>query len=146
MEDNKTFTQEEVNNIVSKRLSEERAKYNLQVQQKEAEHNAEIKALREKYQKESLHTKMLSALTKANVFEPNEMVRLIKDRVHTDDKGDSYYLTDTGEHLTIEEGVNHWASKNLWAIRNDQKPGVGGRDSDGTSGDPIAKAMKLQRK
>jgi len=146
MEDNKTFTQEEVNNIVSKRLSEERAKYNLQVQQKEAEHNAEIKALREKYQKESLHTKMLSALTKANVFEPNEMVRLVKDRVHTDDTGNSYYLTDTGEHLSIEEGVNHWASKNLWAIRNDQKRGAGSFGGNFVTDDPIAKAMKLQRK
>lgn len=147
MDDNKkTFTQEEVNNIVSKRLKEEQEKFKLQLQQKDAEHNAQISALKAENRRESLQARMLNALNKHNVFEPSETVKLIKDRVHTDDTGESYYLTDTGEHLTIEEGVKHWANKNLWAVKNDQKPGAGGHGGNcGSCDDPIAKAMKLSR-
>ena len=47
MEDNKTFTQEEVNNIVSKRLAEERTKFNQQLQQKESEYNTKLKEYKE---------------------------------------------------------------------------------------------------
>ena len=147
MEENKTFTQEEVNNIVSKRLAEERAKFNQQLQQKEAEYNTSLKEYKASVQREKVHSRLLDALNKHNVIEPGEMVKLVKDRVHTDDTGESYYLTDTGEHLTIEEGVTHWANKNLWAVKNNQKPGAGSGQGamSYSNADPIAKAFKLSK-
>ena len=145
MEDNKTFTQEEVNNIVSKRLAEERTKFNQQLQQKESEYNTKLKEYKEVMQRERVQTRLLNALNKNDVIEPGEMVKLVKDRVHIDDNtGESYYLTDTGERLTIEEGVTHWANKNTWAVKNIQKPGAvsGGVFVSGND-DPIRKAFKL---
>ena len=147
MEDNKTFTQEEVYTIVSKRLAEERTKFNQQLQQKESEYNARLKEYKEVMQREKVQTRLLNALNKHDVIEPGEMVKLVKDRVHIDDNtGESYYLTDTGERLTIEEGVTHWANKNTWAVKNNQKPGAGsgGVFVSGNS-DPIRKAFKLDK-
>lgn len=147
MEDNKTFTQEEVNNIVSKRLAEERAKFNQQLQQKESEYNVQLKEYKEVMQRERVRTRLLNALNKNDVFEPGEMVKLVKDRVHIDDNtGESYYLTDTGERLTIEEGVTHWANKNTWAVKNNQKPGAGsGGYFVSGNDDPIRRAFKLDK-
>jgi len=133
MDNEKKFTQEEVNQIVSKRLAEEKAKFSEILQEKEAAMTAKIKeaeALAAAAQIQERNNKqagvLLEALNKFHAVNPPEISKLLKDNVFTDDAGNVLFKGSNGEAVPVEKGVEEYLKTNAWAVRDMQFPGSGG--------------------
>ena len=133
MDNEKKFTQEEVNQIVSKRLAEEKAKFTEALQEKEAAMSVKIKeaeAMAEAAKIQERNSKqagaLLEALDKFHAANPGEISKILKENVFTDDEGNIAFKKSNGEAVPVEKGVEEYLGANLWAVKNMQQPGSGG--------------------
>lgn len=135
MENEKTFTQEEVNKIVARRLNEDRqqrqqshsdseymeleTKYNDLLQQVHADNVARTQAAKK--------AAIVEALTKEKALCPSEMAIMLQDKIVENQDGTLSFRQTDGQTVSIQEGVSAWAKANLWAIRADLQGGTGSR-------------------
>lgn len=131
-ENEKRFTQEEVNQIVSKRLSEEKVKFSEMTREKEAAMNQKIKeaeavaeAVRVEQRNDKQARALLEALKRFNAVNPEEISKILKDNVSTDNKGNVVFKNSNGEIVPVEKGVEDYLNVNLWAVKDMQEPGSG---------------------
>lgn len=133
MENEKTFTQEEVNQIVQERLERERARYNKDadsvqaLQEQVARVTAELENTKVEYLEkerirydENLKNKLLQKLEGNNIVAPKEIYPLFDGKATLDDQGE--LLLDG---TNADEYLSEWMQANLWAIKSNQKPGSG---------------------
>lgn len=151
MNNEKTFTQDEVNTIVKNRLSEERAKY------------TELSGYKEKFEslqktfgdftKEAARKDLEASLKENRAVDPSSMAGLLMGKVTIDEAGKATYTTDKGEKMTIGEGVKAFLSDKPWAVSpekpkfvfNGFHPGEASTISPGAARDmSIRKAMGLK--
>lgn len=139
MENNeKLFTQAEVDNIIKDRLERERKRYNTDIDtvenlQKElvqvraelqtikADNEAKATALKA----EQVNKTIIQELEKVNGINPTELARLFINNTSVDDEGNVVYTDDMGNGVPIDEYIKEWASKSTWAIKDNQKAGSG---------------------
>ena len=132
MENEKTFTQEEVNQIVQERLERERARYNKDadnvqaLQEQVALVTAELEKTKAEYLEkrirydENLKNKLLQKLEGNHIVAPKEIYPLFDGKATLDDQGE---LLLDGKNA--DEYLSEWMESNLWAIKSLQKPGSG---------------------
>lgn len=133
MENEKTFTQEEVNQIVQERLEREQARYNKDadsvqaLQEQVARVTAELENTKAEYLEkerirydENLKNKLLQKLEGNNIVAPKEIYPLFDGKATLDDQGE--LLLDG---TNADEYLSEWMQANLWAIKSNQKPGSG---------------------
>ena len=133
MENEKTFTQEEVNQIVQERLERERARYNKDadnvqaLQEQVARVTAELENTKAEYLEkerirydENLKNKLLQKLEGNLITAPKEIYPLFNGKATLDDQGE---LLLDGKNA--DEYLSEWMESNLWAIKSLQKPGSG---------------------
>lgn len=132
IENEKRFTQEEVNQIVSKRLSEEKVKFSEMTREKEAAMNQKIKeaeavaeAVRVEQRNDKQARALLEALKRFNAVNPEEISKILKDNVSTDNKGNVVFKNSNGEIVPVEKGVEDYLNVNLWAVKDMQESGSG---------------------
>lgn len=132
MDNEKKFTQEEVNQIVSKRLAEEKAKFTETLQEKEAAMSVKIKeaeAMAEAAKIQERNSKqagaLLEALDKFHATNPGEISKILKENVFTDDEGNVVFKKSNGEAVPVEKGVEEYLEANLWAVKDIQHLGSG---------------------
>lgn len=133
MENEKTFTQEEVNKIVARRLNEDRqqrqqshsdseymeleTKYNDLLQQVHADNVARSQAAKK--------AAIVEALTKEKALSPSDMAIMLQDKIVENQDGTLSFKQSDGLTVSIQEGVSAWAQANPWAIRADMQGGTG---------------------
>lgn len=158
MDNEKKFTQEEVNQIVSKRLAEEKAKFTEALQEKEAAMSVKIKeaeAMAEAAKIQERNSKqagaLLEALDKFHATNPGEISKILKENVFTDDEGNVVFKKSNGEAVPVEKGVEEYLEANLWAVKDIQHLGsgaasFGGRKTrhPGAINSELRKAMGLK--
>ena len=133
MENEKTFTQEEVNQIVQERLERERARYNKDadsvqaLQEQVARVTAELESTKAEYLEkerirhdETLKSELLKKLEGNHITAPKEIYPLFDGKATLDDQGE---LLLDGKNA--DEYLSEWMEYNLWAIKSLQKPGSG---------------------
>lgn len=132
IENEKRFTQEEVNQIVSKRLTEEKMKFSEMTREKEAAMNQKIKeaeavaeAVRVEQRNDKQARALLEALKRFNAVNPEEISKILKDNVSTDNKGNVVFKNSNGEIVPVEKGVEDYLNVNLWAVKDMQESGSG---------------------
>ena len=133
MENEKTFTQEEVNQIVQERLERERARYNKDadnvqaLQEQVARVTAELENTKAEYLEkerirydENLKTELLKKLEGNHIVSPDAIYPLFSNKATLNDQGELLlYGTNVDEYL------KEWGGANPWAIKSLQKPGSG---------------------
>ena len=133
MENEKTFTQEEVNQIVQERLERERARYNKDadnvqaLQEQVARVTAELENTKAEYLEkerirydENLKTELLKKLEGNHIVSPDAIYPLFSNKATLNDQGELLlYGTNVDEYL------KEWGDANPWAIKSLQKPGSG---------------------
>ena len=134
MNNEKTFTQEEVNKIVQDRLAQERKKYELNGNQaqllQEALKRAETaeKAM-EEYKKVANDNKikgvLVSALTEGKCIQPDMVFKLLKDNIQITDNGETVFVDENGKNSSVKDAVNNWLMENSWAVKVNGTPGGG---------------------
>lgn len=133
MENEKTFTQEEVNQIVQERLERERARYNKDadsvqaLQEQVARVTAELENTKAEYLEkerirydENLKTELLKKLEGNHITAPKEIYPLFEGKATLDDQGE---LLLDGKNP--DEYLKEWGQANPWAIKSLQKTGSG---------------------
>lgn len=122
----RTFTQEEVNEIIKNRLADEKAKTERLMKQKEDEWSAKLKeataettARLDAMKEEKRHGALLAALKEGNAAAPDEIAKLLNDKVQINDKGDVSYDKD-GEAIPVKDGVMAYLRENPWALSKGQ--------------------------
>ena len=126
----KLFTQAEVDNIIKDRLERERKRYNTDIDtvenlQKElVQVRAELQAIKADNEvkatalkAEQVNKTIIQELEKANGINPTELARLFINNASVDDTGSVVYTDDSGNSVPIGEHIKEWASKSTWAIR-----------------------------
>lgn len=128
----KTFTQEEVNQIVRERLAQEKSKYDGIISQKEAEYKAKYEEAVTSTKAELIHIKnkkmhetLVSALEEGNALNPEEISKILQNKVRLTDAGDVVMDGPDGQPVPVKEGVRTYLSQNLWAVRNTATGGAG---------------------
>ncbi|MCI5708959.1 hypothetical protein [Veillonella caviae] len=134
----KLFTQSEVDSIVRERLERERKRYTgdnemIETLQSEltavrtelnsikADNEAKVQALKA----EQVHKSIISELEKVNGIDPTELSKLFLGGASVADSGEVVYTDDTGKSVPINEHIKSWADKSPWAIRTMQNAGSG---------------------
>ena len=125
MENEKTFTQEEVNQIVQERLERERARYNKDadnvqaLQEQVALVTAELEKTKAEYLEkerirydENLKNKLLQKLEGNHIVAPKEIYPLFDGKATLDDQGE---LLLDGKNA--DEYLSEWMESNLWATK-----------------------------
>lgn len=133
MENEKTFTQEEVNQIVQERLERERARYNKDadnvqaLQEQVARVTAELENTKAEYLEkerirydENLKTELLKKLEGNHIVAPKEIYPMFEGKATLDDQGE---LLLDGKNA--DEYLKEWGDANPWAIKSLQKAGSG---------------------
>lgn len=133
----KLFTQAEVDAIIKERLERERKRYNadadtMETLQKElitvkgelenvkAQADGKAKA----YKAEKIKNGLVEMLSKKHVIEPGQISMLLLNSCDLDDNG-NFVFHDGDTDIPLQEKVDDWAKKNLWAIKNTQHAGSG---------------------
>lgn len=139
MSTEKTFTQEEVNKIVQDRLAQERRKNSLNGDQAQLLQEALSRAEKaekeiEKYKKSAADSKikeaLISALTLQKCIQPEQISKLIADKVKLLDNGNVAYICDDGKEKSVADGVKEYLEANTWAVKAN---GFGGGGSTGSN-------------
>ena len=133
MENEKTFTQEEVNQIVQERLERERARYNKDadnvqaLQEQVARVTAELENTKAEYLEkersrydENLKTELLKKLEGNHIVSPDAIYPLFSNKATLNDQGE--LLLDG---TNADEYLKEWGGANPWAIKSLLKPGSG---------------------
>ncbi len=155
MPDGKLFTQDEVNQIVSRRLNEERTRnrhtdgeyselenrYNDLLQQVHNEKVARMKAAKKE--------KLVKSLAEGGALAPGDMASMLEDNVIESENGELGYKLNNGTVLSVTDGVKNWLHEHPWAVKADIQTGAGiGNTISLKPGDieqaEIRKAMGLQ--
>lgn len=133
MKNEKTFTQEEVNQIVQERLERERARYNKDadyvqaLQEQVARVTAELENTKAEYLEkerirydENLKTELLKKLEGNHITAPDAIYPLFSNKATLNDQGE--LLLDG---TNADEYISEWGKANTWAIKSTQKEGSG---------------------
>lgn len=130
----KTFTQEEVNQIVRERLAQEKEKAAAALKEREAEWKAQAEkdteAVRrelESLKAEKQNRTVMDILEKAKAADPAEMAKLLAPRIKTSENGEITLDGEDGKPVPIEKGVKQFMEAHPWAkktieIRGGYKP------------------------
>ena len=119
----KTFTQEEVNQIIRDRLAQEKEKSAAMIREKETEWQAKAEKDRavmrgelEGLKAEKRHAAVVAALQKASAANPEEMAKLLAPRIKADENGNITMDGPDGKPVPVEKGVNEYMKANPWAV------------------------------
>lgn len=105
--------------------------------------STQLKAMTEKAEAEKtkrlaalVHSKAVDALTKGNAASPENMAKLIADKLIVgDDESISY--KDGDKTMSLDEGVKGWLGENAWAVKANGQQGGGSSGGSGGEGDPF---------
>lgn len=118
----KTFTQEEVNQIVRERLAQEKEKAAAALKEREAEWKAQAEKDTEAIRRELDGMKaekqtraVIDALEKAGAADPAEMAKLLAPRFKTGADGAITMDGEDGKPAPIEKGVKQFMEAHPWA-------------------------------
>lgn len=118
----KTFTQEEVNQIVRERLAQEKEKAAAALKEREAEWKAQAEKDTEAIRRELDGMKaekqtraVIDALEKAGAADPAEMAELLATRFKTGEDGAITMNGADGKPVPVEEGVKQFIAAHPWA-------------------------------
>ena len=151
MENEKTFTQEEVNQIVQERLERERARYNKDadsvqaLQEQVARVTAELENTKAEYLEkerirydENLKTELLKKLEGNHIVAPDAIYPLFSNKATLNDQGELLI-----EEKNADEYITEWGKTNAWAMKSTQKAGSGQRmNQDHTEIDEMERYRK----
>jgi hypothetical protein len=75
----------------------------------------------------------LSALTKGGAASPENIAKILLERIGVKDD-DSLVYTDNGKELSVEDGAAAWLKANPWAVKTGGSPGGEGPAGGGGAG------------
>ena len=151
MENEKTFTQDEVNQIVQERLERERARYNKDadyvqaLQEQVARVTAELENTKAEYLEkerirydENLKNELLKKLEGNHIVAPDAIYPLFSNKATLNDQGELLI-----EEKNADEYITEWGKTNAWAMKSTQKAGSGQRmNQDHTEIDEMERYRK----
>lgn len=127
----RTFTQEEVDNIVKGRLAQERAKHENMIQAKEDEwrgkfeqYKETVEAERKRTTADKIKTQVVAALNKYHAISP-DLADLITGKVHVKDDGSLVMDGANQTEISIDDGVSAWLHDRPQFVKNMSIPGSG---------------------
>ena len=151
MENEKTFTQEEVNQIVQERLERERARYNKDadsvqaLQEQVARVTADLENTKAEYLEkerirydENLKSELLKKLEGNHIVAPDAIYPLFSNKATLNDPGELLI-----EEKNADEYITEGGTTNAWAMKSTQKAGSGQRmNQDHTEIDEMERYRK----
>jgi hypothetical protein len=87
---------------------------------------------------------LLAALTEHKAIKPDQLLKILADKVKVNDDDSLTFLKDDGEEIDIKTGVKGWLDANPEFVFNAQNPGAGGgAGGGGKAGDVGAFGKEL---
>ncbi|WP_371374398.1 hypothetical protein [Sporomusa aerivorans] len=87
---------------------------------------------RSKRQSSERNRALLAALTEHKAIKPDQLLKILADKVKVNDDDTLAFLKDDGEEMEVNAGVKGWLDSNPEFVINNQNPGGGG--SGGANG------------
>jgi chromosome segregation ATPase len=87
---------------------------------------------RSKRQTSERNRALLASLTEHKAIKPDQLLKILSDRVKVNDDDSLVYLKEDGEEIDVKTGVKGWLEANPEFVFNPQNPGAGG--GGGTNG------------
>lgn len=81
---------------------------------------------------------IIDALSKGNAASPAQMAQMLANCVKVDENDNLTYTTESGESVSVADGVAEWLNANTWAVKTNSNAGGG---ANGASGRPINDAF-----
>lgn len=81
---------------------------------------------RGKRQNSERNRALLSALTEHKAIKPDQLLKILADKVKVNDDDTLAFLKDDGEEIEVNTGVKGWLDANSEFVINTQNPGGGG--------------------
>ncbi|HML33848.1 hypothetical protein [Sporomusa sphaeroides] len=91
---------------------------------------------RSKRQTSERNRALLAALTEHKAIKPEQLLKILADKVKINDDDSLAFLKDDGEEIEVGVGVKAWLDTNPEFLANNQNPGAGSGGGAGGGGKP----------
>lgn len=120
MNDEKNFTQEDVNRIIKERLAQEKAKSEGEIERRiaEAVKAAENRAIAA--ENKLLHQMLTFELTQNHAVDPEEIGKLLVGGMKFNEAGEVVYTDKEGNKKLMSAAVKEYLASNAWAVKKEE--------------------------